>query len=147
MKKLMNIKVGIALLAATVAVVASVVGYAYFTNSGSGTGNAGVGTSTAITLSSGAVSGLLPGGPAVPVTVTVTNPGAGSQYVDTISGLVTTQAGCLGTWFTVAPITYQQTLLAGASSAPLATTITMIDSLTNQDVCKSLTMVINWSSN
>jgi hypothetical protein len=156
MKKLMNIKVGIALLAATVALVAAVAAYAYFTGgTGSGTGNAGVGTSTNnIVLSSGAVTGLLPGGPDVPVAVTVHNPaGNGSQYVGTISGTVANGGvggACLGSWFVVDPITYNAALADGATdsaSLSLTTAVRMLDPGINQDVCKNVTMTINWVSN
>jgi hypothetical protein len=129
-----------------VAVFASVGAYAYFTASGSGSGTASVGSSSGILVSSPLVGDLYPDGVDVPVTVTIENPGDGSQFVDTVSGVVEDQAGCLGSWFEIDDITYQDTLAAGASDTA-DTNIRMIDSGTNQDACQGLTLDIDWSSN
>lgn len=120
--------------------------FAYFTNSGSGTGSATVGTSDAITLASDSVGPLYPGGADAPVTVDITNPGSGAQYVGTVSGSVADNGGCLGSWFEVDAAPYAASLAAGASDSA-ETLVRMIDSGTNQDVCKGKTMTINWSSN
>jgi len=134
----------LAIAGATVALAAGA--FAYFTASGSGSGSATVGTSSNITLASGAVTGLYPGGVDVPVTVTITNPGSGNQFVGTVSGTVADNAGCLGTWFQVDSITYAQTLAHGASDTR-STNVRMLDSGSNQDVCKGKVMTINWTSN
>jgi hypothetical protein len=138
-------KAAVLAAAAAVALTAGAA-FAYFTASGSGTGSATVGSASNITLSSDAVSGLFPAGADVPVTVHVTNPGSGAQYVDTISGSVADSGGCLGAWFQVDSITYQDTLAAGASDTA-NTAIRMLDSGTNQNACQGLTLTINWSSN
>jgi hypothetical protein len=119
---------------------------AYFTSAGSGTGTATVGSATAIVLSSPPVGTLYPGGADVPVTVTIQNPGSGSQFVGQVSGTVADNAGCLGTWFQVDTVTYNNTLAAGAS-ATASTAVRMLDSGTNQNVCQGKTMTINWTSN
>ncbi len=135
---------------AVVAVAIAIAGgaFAYFSSTGSGTGTAGVGSTSNIELSSPSVGTLYPGGSAVPVTVTIHNPGNGNEYVGTISGSVAdggTGGNCLGSWFTVAPIVYDTNVTAGAS--PTAnTTVTMNDSGTNQDPCQGATLTINWSS-
>jgi hypothetical protein len=140
-KWLALLSVGALALAITVGVAA------YFTQSGSGSGQANVGTSSAIQLSSATpVSSLYPGGSALGVTVTIHNPGNGSQYVGTISGTVADNGGCLGSWFTVSPVAYNQTLAAGASDTA-SSSIQMNDSGTNQDACQGKSMTINWSSN
>jgi hypothetical protein len=156
MKKFLTSKKGIALLATMIAAIAAAVGaYAYFTNSGSGTGTASVGTSSHIDLSSDPVSTLYPGGADVPVTVDISNPGSGAQYVGTISGSVDTYDptplsnsadDCLGSWFEVDDITYNNTLAAGGSDSA-DTNVRMLDSGTNQDACKNATVTIEWSSN
>jgi hypothetical protein len=135
-------------IAAIAGVMAAVGAYAYFTNTGTGTGTAEVGTSSGITLSGDAAGLLYPGGPARTATVTITNPGAGAQFVDTISGVVEDDGGCLGSWFEVDSITYQATLAPSASDTE-DTLIRMLDPATptNQDVCKGKTMNITWSSN
>jgi len=139
-------KKGIALLAAAaVAVAAAVVGYAFFTASGTGTGTATVGTATGVQLSSDPVDGLLPGAPATTVAVHVHNPGAGTQFIDEIDGAVATNGECLGSWFTVAPITFGASVAAGATSTT-STTIAMLESHTNQDACQGKTVTIDWST-
>ena len=59
---------------ATVAAMASVGAYAYFTATGSGTGTATVGSASNIQLSSPVVGNLYPAGADVPVTVTLSRP-------------------------------------------------------------------------
>jgi hypothetical protein len=136
---------------AVVAVAIGVAGgaFAYFSSTGSGTGSATVGSSSTVQLSSPNVGTLYPGGAAVPVTVTIHNPGSGNEYVGTISGSVAnggTGNNCLGSWFTVAPIVYNTNVAAGASPTA-STTVTMNESGTNQDPCQGATLTINWSSN
>lgn len=140
-------KKGIAALAAAVVVAIGAIGaFAYFTSTGSGSGSATVGSASTMVLSSPNVGTLYPGSGTVPVTVTINNPGTGSQYVGTISGTVTTQGGCLGSWFTVAPITYNAQVAGGAS--PTAnTTVEMNNVASSQDACQGLTMAIAWTSN
>jgi hypothetical protein len=134
-------------LVAAVAALASVGAYAYFTAAGSGTGSASVGSSDAIELSSPLVGDLYPDGADVPVTVTISNAGgSGAQFVDTVSGVVADNGACLGSWFEVDPIAYQDTIAAGGSDTA-GTNVRMNDSGTNQDACQGLTMTINWSSN
>jgi hypothetical protein len=119
--------------------------FAYFTNTGTGSGTASVGTSSEIELSSPLVGTLYPGGDDVAVTVTIFNPGSGFQMINTVSGAVTTNGDCLGTWFVVDDIIYDAELAPGASDTA-DTAVRMLDSGTNQDVCKGLTMAIVWSS-
>jgi hypothetical protein len=139
-------KKGIALLTATiVAVVAAVLGYAYFTASGSGTGTATVGSASNLALSSDAVSGLLPGGPPTPVTVHIHNPSSGNEYVDGITGAVRGDGGCLGSWFEVSPVSYRARVDAGAS-ASTSSSIRMLETGTSQDDCQGKTLTIDWSS-
>jgi hypothetical protein len=146
MRRFMTKKALILLAAVAAAIGLSVSAYAYFTNAGSGAGTASVGTSSAIELSSDLVGTLYPGGADVPVTVNIHNPGSGNQYVGTISGSVQTQAGCLGSWFTVDSINYAAQLAAdGSDTADTAVRMNNINA--SQDACKGLTLDIDWSSN
>jgi hypothetical protein len=131
---------------AAVAALASVGAYAYFTAAGSGSGQVDVGSASGITIASDLNGDLYPAGPDVLVDVHVTNPGAGNQYVNDISGAVATQGGCLGSWFVVDPIDYNTNVLAGATN-DTSTNVRMLDSGTNQDACQGLTLTINWVSN
>jgi hypothetical protein len=149
MRRLFTTRRLIALAVAAVAVGLGGGAFAYFSSTGSGTGTATVGSSTVIQLSSPNVGTLYPGGPAVPVTVTIHNPSAGNEYVGTVSGDVADGGSgntCLGAWFAVAPIVYDTDVAAGTSPTA-GTTVTMNDSGTNQDACQGATLTINWSSN
>jgi hypothetical protein len=148
MNRFLKTKKGIVTLLATLVVVAaSAIGaYAYFTANGAGAGSATVGSASAIQLSSPVVGDLYPGATATPVTVSINNPGSGNQFVGTISGSVTTQGGCLGSWFTVAPVAFNTNVLHGTTvTAP--TTVSLDESNSNQNACQGLTMAIAWSSN
>ncbi len=120
--------------------------FAYFTSSGSGTGTATVGSSTDVALTSPSVGPLYPGGADVPVTVTIHNPGSGSEYVSQVSGSVEDNAGCLGNWFQVDDISYAGTLAAGASDTA-STQVRMLNQNLSQDACQGKSMTISWSSN
>jgi ABC-type glycerol-3-phosphate transport system substrate-binding protein len=146
MSKHLTKKRVILLAIAGVGVALAAGAFAYFTASGSGTGTATVGSASNINLSSGPVSGLFPGGADVPVTVTISNPGGGAQFVNTVSGSVADNGGCLGSWFQVDPVTYADTIGPGSSDTA-STAVRMLDSGTNQDVCQGLSMTVNWSSN
>ncbi|MFO7572546.1 MAG: hypothetical protein R6W48_08110 [Gaiellaceae bacterium] len=135
--------IGIVAIAGALATVGA---YAYFTNAGSGTGTATVGTTSPIVLSSDLVGTLYPGGADVPVTVNVTNPGGGPQYVGTVSGTVANNGACPGSWFAVDPIAVNSTVGAGLTISP-STAVRMNETGSNQDACKGLTMTINWTSN
>jgi hypothetical protein len=136
----------LAAVGAVAVAVAAFGAYAYFSSTGSGTGTASVGASSAIALSSPAVGTLYPGGPDVPVTVSIHNPGSGNEFVGTISGTVADNGTCQGAWFTVDPITFSAQVAAGATTTA-STNVRMVESNTNQDACQSKTVTINWSSN
>jgi hypothetical protein len=147
MKKFLTSKKGIVLLATSVAAVVAAMGaYAYFSSTGTGAGSATVGSSGGILLSSPVVGDLYPGAAATPVTVSINNPNPGNEYVGTISGVVTTQGGCLGSWFTVAPIAFNTNVLHN-TTVTSPTTVSLDESNSNQDACQGKTMAIVWSSN
>jgi hypothetical protein len=149
--KFIKSKKGVALLATlAVAVLAAVGAYAYYTSSGTGTGSATGGAAYAansVQLSSDAISGLYPGGDAVPVTVHVHNPNPGAAYVDQITGSVADNGGCMGSWFTVAPIDYGQDVAKESDGPNTSTTVTFNDNSGDQDACQNASLTITWSSN
>jgi ABC-type glycerol-3-phosphate transport system substrate-binding protein len=146
MKKHLTKKRVILLAIAGVAAALAAGAFAYFTATGSGTGTATVGSASNINLSSDPVTGLFPGGADVPVTVHISNPGGGAQFVNTVSGSVGDNGGCLGSWFQVDLVTYAATIAAGGSDTA-STNVRMLDSGTNQNVCQGKSMTVNWSSN
>jgi hypothetical protein len=146
MAKYVTKKRAVVLAVAALAIGLGTGAFAYFSSTGSGAGSATVGSSSAVQLSSPSVGPLYPGGAAVPVTVTIHNPGGGSEYVNQITGSVADNAGCLGNWFQVDSASYAGTLAAGATDTK-STNVHMVDSGTNQDVCQGKTMSITWSSN
>ena len=136
MAKYLTKKRVIAVAVAAMAIGLGTSAFAYFSSTGSGTGTATVGSSTNVTLASPSVGTLYPDGAQVPVDVTITNPGSGSEYVGHVSGSVADNTGCSGTWFQV-----------DGSNATVQTHVRMLDSGTNQDACQGKTLTINWSSN
>ncbi len=155
------------LIALSVVAVLAVAGtaVAYFTNSGSGTGSATVGTSVAATVDGTSTAILYPGDPAgIPVSITVTNNGAGSQQIDTVhfTGAdafagpgftnpipVGTGAGqCDVAAFTMANVLINEDLAAGATTSGVHTgTLKMADTGVSQDGCKNAVLRLNLTSN
>ena len=147
MRKLFSTRKRIAIVAAVAVVALSgVAAFAYFVSSGSGTGTASVGTDSNIQLSSTLVGNLYPGGADVPVNVSVHNPGSGNEYVSDISGTVADNGACLGTWFQVDIIHFDFDVTHGDTVTAGPTNVRMLDSGTDQNICRGKTMTINWSS-
>jgi len=151
MKKFLTSKKGIALFATMiVAIAAAVSAYAYYTSSGTGSGTATGGSAYAansVQLSSAPISGLYPGGDPVAATVSVHNPNPGAAFVNQITGSVATSGLCLGSWFTVAPITYGHDIAKGAAGPDATTNVTFNDNGGNQNACQDTALTITWSSN
>src|SRR5262249_46157887 len=152
MKKFFKSKRGLVLLATMVAAIAAAIGAnAYFSSTGAGSGNATVGASTNIVITNDTVGNLYPGGAAVSVPVHLQNPGGGNEFVHVVSGTVEDitsgpNAGCMGSWFAVAPITYNAVVNHGATNST-STNVTMTDTGSNQDACQNANLTIDWSSN
>jgi hypothetical protein len=134
-------------LVATVALVAAVGSYAYWTTGGSGSGSATAGTTNDnLSISSSSVSGITPGS-STPVTVTVTNPNSYSARVATVSTAITTSdPGCLAADFSFPPKTLNATIAAG-STASFTQNLVFADTAANQDACKGATITLTYSSN
>lgn len=163
--KLIKSKKALVLLGVLVVAVAAAVGaYAYFTNNGSGTGSATVGTSATASIDGTSSDALYPGGPAVDVSVTVTNNGSGHQFVNKVhldgvdaftdAGFTTpipvgTGAGqCDTSKFSMPDVTVGEDLAAGATSTVHTGHLSMAnDTLNSQDGCKLAHLRLNLSSN
>jgi hypothetical protein len=153
MKRLFKSKKGIALLATlVVAAAGAVAGYAYFTASGSGTGTAHVGTASSIAITGSVASDLYPGySQAFPITVS--NPGAGHQYVGTVtlSGVVPSLGGtnnsanCTPGDFTMAPVPVT-TDIAATSAVTVTGTLAMTDAATSQNGCQNNSLALSFTS-
>ena len=124
------------------------IAFAYFTANGSGTGSASVGSASAITISATAPAALYPAGPARDVTITVTNPGSGSQHVGTVSlgSVDASNASCVTSAFTMPAVTVNTTLAAGASTV-VHGSLSMADNGSNQNDCQGASLTLNLTSN
>jgi hypothetical protein len=133
--------------------------FAYWTTSGSGTGTAAVGTSSAITVNqTSTVAGLYPGGPAVSLAGNFTNGASGKQFVGQVSVAVqsgwtsrtdSTKPACTSADFTlVQPTATNAEVPSGTNvGAWSGASISMIDSATNQDNCKTVSVPLVYTSN
>ena len=149
-----------ALTAATL--VGGGMAYGYWTNSGEGAGTATAGTSAEYTVDFSATTGLSlsPDGPTQDTTVTVTNTGSGAQQISSVlvsvanvDGSPWSAGACSAADFSVsgeaagsaaealgAPVTLAPSGSAGDASAPLPVTIQMVDTSSDQEDCKGVTV-------
>jgi hypothetical protein len=147
------------LIVATCVTLLVIVGsaVAYWTTTGSGTGTATTGTGSAVSVTQvGTVTGLVPGGAAQAVDFTVTNPKSTPQYVTSVTYSIASiqtspgvaAVGCSAADFTlVQPNAIAADLPAGASTfSPSGATLAMIDSATNQNGCKNVTVNLTFAS-
>jgi hypothetical protein len=152
-RKAVSIAAGTVLL-----ISAAGVAYAYWTNAGAGAGTAGTGTSVGVTIvQTSTPVGLAPGAPSQPLDFTVTNPGTGSVQISGVLIAFATTGGCVAADFTITQPTFSavtilpgasKTFTSGAGGAVAATNaaIQMVDSLVNQDSCKSLAVNLDYTS-
>jgi hypothetical protein len=134
--------------------------YAYWTQSGSGTGSAATGSTSAITVNqTSVITGLIPGGSAVTLSGTFTNPNtgpvlpAGVTVAFAATDPITTAGGTPIAGCTTADYTLAGTSTVGAEVAGLATggswtglTIKMNDTASNQDACKNAVVHLVYTS-
>lgn len=151
----------VAALGGVTALVVAGAAFAYFTSSGSGTGSASVGTPSAVTLLGTITGAPVPAGAPAGVSVLVTNPGGGSEFVNAVhlasittdvdhSTCVTTVGAAPGAAFTMADIPVAQTLTGTGTTNDHVTvtgSLRMNDTLVNQDNCKGATLTLNFTSN
>ncbi len=146
-------------LAIVVLVVGSGVAYAFWTAGGTGDGTAKAGTVSSLTVTqTGTVTGLYPGGPALPIGGTLNNPNAGAVFVTSVSATITSviladgttgvATTCSAADFTLAPTaTVGVEISSGVTSwghaaDPFVDTmsIKLLDTGRNQDACKNATV-------
>jgi hypothetical protein len=149
------------------------VAVAYFTTSGSGTGTASVGTSSALTIH-GTTAGALYPGSSTTVSFTADNPSPGKQEIGTIhllsvvacntafsggscpsghevSTCESVESGSSDTNtanFWMPDVVSGQDLLPSSSGQTVSATgtLTMNDLTTNQDSCKNVNLLLNFTS-
>lgn len=125
--------------------------FAYWTAYGSGTGTATTGTTTNFTITS-LTSGasLTPGGLPQTITFVVTNPGTGKQMLSSITPTVTTATApnafpygsCSAADYSFGAPSFLPGEISAGSTLTGTVTLSMIDSTTNQDDCKNLTIPV-----
>ena len=143
-----------AALTAVAALAAAAVAVAYWTASGSGTGSGSTasGTQSVTVNQTSSVTGLYPGGPAKALSGNFDNPNDGPAYVTSISASVTgTSAGaaCGASNFEITggPASVNQNIAAGNGKGSWSgLEVRMLDTSTNQDACKGVTLNISYSS-
>ena len=124
--------------------------YAYWTTTGNGSGTASTGTSSAfaVTTSSSVGSPLTPAGPTQTVAFHIKNNNSGVQYATAAAVSVansdgtpwTSVAGCSAADYTVSVTTFVAgSILSGATKDGVVS-ISMNDTGSNQDGCKSATV-------
>jgi hypothetical protein len=125
--------------------------FAYWTTTGTGTGTATTGTTSQITVNqTSTVTGLYPGGPAVPLSGTFTNPSTnGSVFVTTLTATVTgtSNSSCGAANYAIAGTATGVGKQITTGDAWGGLTIQMLDSGANQDVCKGATVNISYTTN
>lgn len=152
-------RVGLALI---VLLAFSGAAVAYFSTTGSGSGSVTVGTNSALAITptiTAPSGGLVPGGTPATVSFSVNNPSSGNQYLNTISlGTVTAYtnssqttvaSGCNTSAFSMTPVSVGTDLSSGTTNLPVADngSLHFADSGSNQDGCKGVYLVANFTSN
>lgn len=154
MKKLSTVsktRLGVAAAALLLLVGIAGVAYAYFTTTASGSGSATVGSNTTLTITqTGSITNLVPGGPSLPVTYTISNPSAnGNQSLGAVSATITSVTPTTGNtcatsnFTTSAAATAVGEITAGSTYTPTSSTeptVQMVETNTNQDGCEGATV-------
>ena len=139
-------------LAAAVTLGGGIGAYAYFTTTGGGQGSASVGTDTPVTINASTVGTLFPG-TSVPVSFSIVNSSPGHELVNTISlsSVTSDKANCDSatnpSWFSMTAVSENQDVPSGTTAATNGGTFTFNNVATSQDVCKSASLVLHFTSN
>lgn len=141
-----------------VVVASGGVAFAFWTAAGSGTGSGATGTTAALTVVQSSVNtGLYPGGTTA-LAGTITNPNPSPVTVTAVTATVTaftsrtdaTKPACTQADFTITGTsTVASPVPANSSSggAWSGLSLSMTNSVTNQDNCKTVTVPITYASN
>jgi hypothetical protein len=137
-------------------VVAGGAAFAYWTAGGTGSGSADTGTSANVTIVQTAfpADALYPGGPAVALSGTFSNPNDGPVHVNQVTVAVDpswsagTTLPCTAADFAlVQPTLTNADVLANDTSTWGGASIRMLNSSTNQDSCKNVQPPLVYTSN
>jgi hypothetical protein len=148
------VTVGMALVVAT-----SVIAYAFWTGVGAGTGNAQTGNTgqPLVVNQLGTPTGLVPGGPAASLSGNFDNPNAAPVFVNQVTATVGTitpaQADGSKPPCTAADFSVGGTANVNAQIPPgsgqgnwSGLTLSLLNTATNQDNCKNVTVQINYTT-
>jgi len=125
--------------------------YAYWTGTGSGTGTGTAGTSGTVTITGTVASGIAPGTNRS-VSFTAANPSTSPIRVTTVHlesvAADAGHSGCTTADFTMADVTENHQVPAGATVEPLPTNGSLVyaNTAVNQDACKNATLTLTLSS-
>ena len=163
----MNINKKRTAIFATVAAVAlsgTGVAYAYWTSTGTGAGSATAGTAAVWTITNQATTGgaLTPGGPTQTATFNVNNGGTGVQRLAQVQVSIKNSngtawapvGGCTAADFELnlagagnpVVLTVGANVAAGADSAQQSVDIKMLNTSSNQDGCKNVTVPLYYEA-
>jgi len=124
------------------------VAFAYWTTTGSGDGTAATATDTGVTVTQDTVvTGLFPGGPAVPLDFTIDNPGPSAQFVTNVVLSVVGVPGCAANNFAVVQPTITGANLPVGPTAYVGSgaSVKMVDTGVNQDLCKNVSVTVHYA--
>jgi hypothetical protein len=150
----LNKKTKIAIVTAALVFGVSGTAFAYWTQLGAGTGSAGTGTTVAVVVrQTSTITGLYPGGAAVPLAGNFDNPNTAAVTVGLVTGTVTTTslpATCLASWYAITGTGSPATqVLAGSgvgTGAWSGLNVALVNQpATNQDACKGATITITYA--
>jgi hypothetical protein len=134
------------------AVVGAGAAFAYWTSSGTSTGEAAAGTTASVTIAQDVtppITGLYPGGPAQDVAIDITNPNDAAVTLANLTTTVTgtSNAGCTAADFQVTDA-WTTTAIAGGATVnyPAVATIAMLNTGSDQDACKGVTIDLAFSA-
>jgi hypothetical protein len=145
------------LLAVAGLLVVCGVALAYWTQSGAGAGSASGGATAAIVVNqTSAVTGLYPGGPAVPLAGTFTNSNSGAVNISALTATVrafashavdATKPDCTQADFAIGGSSGANVVPVGTSvGAWSGLTVRMVDNGLNQDNCKNVAITIDYAA-
>lgn len=144
MPRITRKKYGVIAAATAILLLVGGIAYAYWTSTGTGNGTATTGTSSdwEVTIDSISTADLTPGGPTKTISFHVKNTNTGVQSLEnTVASVVdTSDAGCTDGDFAVGtPVITYGSVAAGAT-VDGTFTLQMIETGSNQDPCKNVTV-------
>jgi hypothetical protein len=146
----------VALAVLALALAMGGIAFAYWTQGGSGSGGATAGTTSAITVNqTGTPTGLYPGGPAVPLSGTFTNPNSHPVHISSVTAVVhtfssslvdNTKPACTQADFVVGGSSGANVVPAGTGGSWTGLTISLADGVANQDNCKGVSITLDYTA-